>query len=80
MTLTAASLRRLAKLLPADRSQAVMAMQDDHRRAIAELAAVRRGALHEMRAGGLSVAEIAAELGISRQEAHRIGSPWPQAN
>lgn len=48
-----------------------MKQMDEHREAIAELADVRVGLLHQAR-GRMPVAEIARRLRISRQQVHRL--------
>ena len=63
---------RLAKMTPLARAAAAAALMDQHRRAIAELAAVRAAALRELRDQGMSAINIAEALDISRQQVHRL--------
>ena len=63
---------RLAKMTPLARAEAAAALMDQHRRAIAELAAVRAAALRELRDQGMSAINIAEALDISRQQVHRL--------
>lgn len=63
---------RLAKMTPLVRAKAAAALMDEHRRAIAELAAVRASALRELRDQGMSAMAIADVLEISRQQVHRL--------
>jgi excisionase family DNA binding protein len=63
---------RLAKMTPLARAEAAATLMDQHRRAIADLAAVRAAALRELRDQGMSAINIAEALGISRQQVHRL--------
>ena len=63
---------RLAKLTPLARAKAAAQLMDEHRQAIADLAAVRAAALRELRDQGMSAAHISEALGISRQQVHRL--------
>lgn len=58
--------------LPAlEQAQAYATEMETHRQAIRDLAQLRHQALHEARRQGLS-AIIADQLGISRQQIHRL--------
>jgi excisionase family DNA binding protein len=62
----------LARLTPLARAKAAAGLMDNHRHAMAALAAVRAGALRELRDQGMSVLDIADALGVSRQQVHRL--------
>ncbi len=59
-------------MTPLARAEAAATLMDQHRRAIADLAAVRAAALRELRDQGMSAINIAETLGISRQQVHRL--------
>ena len=59
-------------MTPLARAEAAATLMDQHRRAIAELAAVRAAALRELRDQGMSAVNIAEALDISRQQVHRL--------
>ncbi len=63
---------KLAGMTPLARAKAAAALMDDHRQAIAQLAALRSVALRELRDQGMSALDIAEALGISRQQVHRL--------
>jgi len=63
---------RLAKMTPLARAKAAAVLMDEHRRAIADLAAIRASALRELRDHGMSAIAIAEALEISRQQVHRL--------
>jgi excisionase family DNA binding protein len=63
---------RLAKMTPLARAKAAADLMDEHRHAIADLAAVRAAALRELRDQGMSAINISEALGISRQQVHRL--------
>ena len=63
---------RLAEMTPLARAKAAAVLMDEHRRAIADLAAVRASALRELRDQGMSAIAIADALEISRQQVHRL--------
>ena len=63
---------RLAKMTPLARAKAAAELMDEHRQAIADLAAIRAGALRELRDQGMSAINISEALGISRQQVHRL--------
>lgn len=65
-------LDRLAKLAPGARAKAAAALMDQHRHAMARLAAVRVAALKELQEQGVSAANIAQALGITRQQVHTL--------
>lgn len=52
---------------PLTRARRAAARMDDHRAALARLASERAEAIREAIASGLSQADVARELGISRQ-------------
>lgn len=62
----------LMALAPLDRVRAASARMDLHRAAMARLGAVRGEALLALRAEGRSAIELAEELGVSRQQVHRL--------
>lgn len=70
-----ASLNDLGNLPPAERARAV---PDLIHRAMGTLAAVRADAMREMEAGGMKRTEIAAELGISRQQVTQLTGARPR--
>ena len=59
-------------MTPLARAEAAATLMDQHRRAMAELAAVRAAALRELRDQGMSAINIAEALAISRQQVHRL--------
>lgn len=63
---------RLAKMTPLARAKAAAILMDEHRHAIADLAAIRASALRELRDQGMSAIAIADALEISRQQVHRL--------
>jgi excisionase family DNA binding protein len=63
---------RLAKMTPLARAKAAAELMDEHRQAIADLAALRAAALRELRDQGMSAINISEALEISRQQVHRL--------
>ncbi|HTJ77227.1 MAG TPA: helix-turn-helix domain-containing protein [Acidimicrobiales bacterium] len=57
---------------PLVRAQRAASMMHHHRVAMSRLAAVRAQALVELRQSGRSAAGLAEDLGVSRQQVHRL--------
>jgi signal transduction histidine kinase len=57
---------------PLTRMQMAASAMDDHRAAINRLAIMRGQALQELRASGRTAAELADDLGVTRQQVHRL--------
>ncbi len=62
----------LLELDPVERAKQAARLMDEHRAAISELAVIRSDALAEARRGGLSTADMAKRLGVTRQQVHRL--------
>jgi DNA-directed RNA polymerase specialized sigma24 family protein len=62
----------LSKLPPAERVQAAEDAVARLRAEMSRLWEIRRDAIRELRAHGMSAAEIGEELGITRQNIHRM--------
>lgn len=57
---------------PAERARVATQRISEHQRAVNRLAAIRREAIAELRAAGLSHAEVAAAMGITRGRAAQL--------
>lgn len=57
---------------PTDRARAITAMLGDVSEVHAQLRQARQAAVLEMRAGGMSHADVAAALGVTRSRAQQI--------
>jgi hypothetical protein len=62
----------LLELPPLERAEAAARLMDAYRSAISRIATLREQALVEARFDGVSAAAIAHELGITRQQVHRL--------
>jgi len=62
----------LEELPPRDRALGAVTLMDDLRSQLELVSRVRTAAIMELRAEGLSVSSIAMELGISRQQVHKL--------
>lgn len=66
---TIASLERMA---PLERVTAAGQLIEEYRQAMAVVAQVRAEAVAELRSTGLSLADVARHLNVTRQQVHRI--------
>jgi DNA-binding phage protein len=64
-------IEQLRRLDPTKRYHAATQAMDAHRRALTDIAALRAQAVAELVATGSSVAEIAEQLGVTRQTLYR---------
>lgn len=71
-TLTPETIRALAELDALGRVQAAGSLIEEYRQAMASVAQIRSEAVAELRAQGMSLAEIAKHLNVTRQQVHRL--------
>lgn len=57
---------------PLDRVRLATVYMDGHRAAIGRLATIRGETLRDLRASGYSALELAAQLGVTRQQIYRL--------
>ncbi len=62
----------LEKLDPLERVTAAGHLIEEYRQAMAIVAQVRSEAVAELRSAGLSLADVARHLNVTRQQVHRI--------
>lgn len=70
--LSAVEFRQLMKRCPIERAKLAISLLDGSRRRITRLSAIRVQALEQLRAEGWTLQQIADELGVSRQQVHRL--------
>jgi DNA-directed RNA polymerase specialized sigma24 family protein len=66
------NIERLERMKPLDRAKAAAELVDHHRAATQKFADVRAAAIAEAYDDGLTLAEIAAHLGISAGRVHQL--------
>jgi DNA-directed RNA polymerase specialized sigma24 family protein len=69
---TERDLARLRRLPPAERLKAAGAAIEEARASMGKLAQIRAEAIAELRSEGWSLGRIAKELGVTRQQIHRL--------
>ncbi len=62
----------LERLDPLERVTAAGRLIEEYRQAMAVVAQVRSEAVAELRASGMSLADVARHLNVTRQQVHRI--------
>ncbi len=69
----------LAGLPPLDRLKAAGKAIEEARTSMGTLAKMRADAIEELRQEGWSIGRIAKELGVSRQQVHRLARREPES-
>lgn len=70
--LSSETLDRLRQLEPIERVTTAGALIEEYRQAMAVVGQIRSEAVAELRTQGLSLAEIARHLNVTRQQVHRL--------